>query len=397
MNTKTFMMIFLILVAISVVLLSGCERTRRVVGSDPSSADAALTVKIGIIQPSGFATTFSKGAELARSQINAKGGVIGMPVEFIAMDNQGTRPLPDASETIRIAKALIHQEGVTAILGPIFSTNSTQVGPVVSELGYPLITGSSGSNVPATGAFVFIVVAPASIQGGAMAEFASTAAELSAKTAVTVHQNQDVHSMDATRAFEETFQKLGGKILASEVYEHEAKTFDGQLTRIKEASPDVIFLAGFNPEVPLLVSQARAMGIEATFLGSDGWDEPKKLFGTLADNAPLEGAYFTRNFSLESAASAPFVEAYTAMFMEPPNDQAGRGYDAMSLLAIAIETAETLEPTAIRDAFASITDYQGAVSISHYDENRYPVINLVLHTIRGGKIVLYDGEMATPE
>ena len=390
-------MIYLILVAISVVLLSGCERTRRVVGSDPSSADVALTVKIGIIQPSGFATTFSKGAELARSQINAKGGVIGMPVEFIAMDNQGTRPLPDASETIRIAKALIEQEGVTAILGPIFSTNSTQVGPVVSELGYPLITGSSGSNVPTTGAFVFIVVAPASIQGGAMAEFASAAAELSAKTAVTVHQNQDVHSMDATRAFEETFQKLGGKILASEVYEHEAKTFDGQLTRIKEASPDVIFLAGFNPEVPLLVSQTRAMGIESTFLGSDGWDEPKKLFGTLADNAPLEGAYFTRNFSLESSASAPFVEAYTAMFMEPPNDQAGRGYDAMSLLAIAIETAETLEPAAIRDAFASITDYQGAVSISHYDENRYPVINLVLHTIRGGKIVLYDGEMATPE
>ena len=390
MNTNVFTIIFLILIAFSIVSFSGCERARQIIVPGPSSIDAVDSVKIGIIQPSGFATTFSKGAELAKSEINASGGVLGMPIEFIAMDNQGMRPLPDASETIRIAKMLIEEEGVVAILGPIFSTNSTQVGPIVSELGYPLITGSSGSKVPDSGEFVFIVVAPGSTQGGTMAQFASDADGLNARTAATVHQDKDVHSTDATRGFEDVFQKLGGEIVVREVYQHEAKTFGAQLSKIKAVDPDVIFLAGFNPEVPLFVAQAREMGIEAIFVGSDGWDEPDRLFGTLVDNTPLEGAYFTRNFSLESPVSAPFVDAYTAMFMEPPNDQAGRGYDAMSLLGIAIEKAQTLEPSAIRDAFAGVTDYQGAAALSRYDENRHPVINLVLHTIRDGKIVLYD-------
>ena len=94
MNTNVFTIIFLILIAFSIVSFSGCERARQIIVPGPSPTDAADSVKIGIIQPSGFATTFSKGAELARSEINASGGVLGMPIEFIAMDNQGTRPLP---------------------------------------------------------------------------------------------------------------------------------------------------------------------------------------------------------------------------------------------------------------------------------------------------------------
>ena len=111
---------------------------------------------MGVIQPSGLAPSFTKGAELAKSQINNSSGLLGMQVEFILMDNQGTRDFPDADESVHIAKTLIEQEGVVAILGPLLSTNSTQVGPVVTELKRPIITGSSGQNVTATGEYVFI-------------------------------------------------------------------------------------------------------------------------------------------------------------------------------------------------------------------------------------------------
>ena len=385
MNTK----IFLTLIAILIISLSGCERVRQIVTPDTSTSDTMSTIKVGVIQPSGLAPNFTKGAELARAKVNSSGGLLGMPVEFIVMDNQGDREFPDAAESVRIARTLIEQEGVIAILGPLLSTNSMQVGPVVTELRRPIITGSSGEKVTSTGEFVFITVAPSSVQGATTAQFALNPTELNAKTASTIRQFGDVYSGAVADAFEENFQKLGGELVASEIYQHGDRDFDAQLTSIKTAAPDVLLIAGFSPEIPLLALQARNMGIDATFIGTNGWDEPDKLLGTLDDNAPLEGSYFTRDFSIDSPDAAPFVAAYTAMYREPPDGPSAWGYDAMALLTLAIKNAGTLEPGAVRDTLANTTDYQGASTISRFDENRHPLKGLTLYTIRNGQIELY--------
>ena len=131
------------------------------------------------------------------------------------------------------------------------------------------------------------------------------------------------------------------------------------------------------------------MDIDAIFVGTNGWDEPDKLLGTLENNAPLEGSYFTRNFNVGSVSAPAFVKAYTAMYMEPPDAPSARGYDAMSLLALAIRNAGTLDPDAVRGALANTTNYQGATAILHFDENRHPVKYLELYRIREGRIELY--------
>ncbi len=384
MEPRPIISMILTFVLLLVLSLSGCEKINQIVTSDTIS-----TVKVGVIQPSGLAPSFTKGTELAKSQINNSSGLLGMEVQFIVMDNQGERDFPDADESVRIAKTLIEQEGVVAILGPLLSTNSTQVGPVVTELKRPIITGSSGQNVTATGEYVFIAVAPSSIQGATTAQFALDPNELNAKTAATIRQEGDVYSNAVADAFEDNFQKLGGNVVATEYYQHGDRNFEAQLSRINDAVPDVLLIAGFIPEVPLLAARAREIGIKATFIGTNAWDIPDELFGTLDDNTPLEGAFFTRDFSIESKDTAPFVQAYTEMYMEPPDGPASWGYDAMSLLATAIKNAETLDPTAIQDALANITDYQGASTISRFDENRHPIKSLLLHTIRNGQIVLY--------
>ncbi len=380
-NIKILYLTFISILVLSIV---GCEKITRVVTQESDS-----TVRIGIIQPSGLAPSFATGAELTRSQINKNGGVLGMQVEFIVMDNQGMRDFPDPDESVRIAKTLIEDEGVVAILGPLLSTNSTKVGPVVTALKRPIITGSSGQNVTATGEYVFIAVAPSSIQGATTAKFALDPNELNAETAATIRQEGDVYSNAVADAFEENFEKLGGEVVATEFYQHGDREYDSQLTNIRDAAPDVLLIAGFIPEVPLLAARTREMGIDATFIGTNGWDEPVKLFNTLDDNTPLEGAFFTRDFSVESPDAAGFVQAYTELHNVAPDGPASWGYDAMSLLGIAIETAGNLDPTSIRDALANVTDYQGASTISHFDENRHPVKNLLLHTIRNEHIVLY--------
>ena len=68
---------------------------------------------------------------------------------------------------------------------------------------------------------------------------------------------------------------------------------------------------------------------------------------------------------------------------------ASSGYDAMLLLANAIERANSTDPVAIRDALAATKDFQGSTYILHYDENRHPVKSLAILTVREGKIATY--------
>ena len=90
MNLKVFTLILISLASIWIACLSGCDEARQMVSPEVSAPSDVPTVKIGVIQPSGFAVSFTKGAELAKTQINNSGGILEMPVEFLIRDNQGT-------------------------------------------------------------------------------------------------------------------------------------------------------------------------------------------------------------------------------------------------------------------------------------------------------------------
>ena len=393
MRLKFFTLTSLILLSVLIVSLSGCERVRSVVVPDDTVAPMAdATLKVGVIQPSNIFSTFSQGAEAARTQINQKGGVLGMQVEFITRDNQPVAtapPTPEASASA--ATELIEMENVFALLGPVYSTNSVAVGPIAQKTQRLLLPGSSGSHVPEAGDYVFLITVPNAFQGSVMARFAMDTEELGAKTAATIHQRGDVYSDDLVQAFQTAFQAMGGEIVSNSTYTVGDTTFSELLTEISAAAPDVIFCPSFLPEVPLLISEARQMGINAPFLGGSAWDDRERFLSVLEDNTVLTGSYYPTNFSVATQDTdvQEFVQGYTGLFGTPPDGIAASGYDAMRLLALAIETAGTLEPGAVRDAFAAVNDYKGATTISHYTENRHPVKSLAIQTYRDGQVVLY--------
>ena len=156
MHTRISILISVVLSAILSIYLLGCERINQVVQPDATTAPTKTALKIGVIQPANTFTTFSQGAETARAQINEKGGVLGMQIEFISRNNQpiaSEPPTPEASVTA--AKELIEMENVFALLGPVYSTNSVEVGPIAQQTQRLMLPGSSGSNVPAVGAYNF--------------------------------------------------------------------------------------------------------------------------------------------------------------------------------------------------------------------------------------------------
>lgn len=392
MRVRIFILTSVLLSALLSIYLLGCDRISQIVQPDETTTSTETTLKIGVIQPSNTFTTFSQGAETARAQINEKGGVLGMQVEFISRNNQPVAtepPTPEAS--ISASKDLIEIENVFALLGPIYSTNAVEVGPIAQQTQRLMLPGSSGANVPAAGDYVFLITVPNPFQGKVMASFAMSPDELGATTAATIIEEGDVYTIDLVQAFEASFQEIGGDIVYSGAYTVGDTTFTALLTEIHNVQPDVIFCPGFQPEVPSLIKEAREIGITGAFLGGSAWDDRARFLSILDDNTVLDGSYYPTNFSVatQDADVQEFVGSYTALFESPPDGIAASGYDAMRLLARAIENAGALDRVAVRDAFAAVSGYKGATTISHYDENRHPVKSLTIQTIRGGQVEHY--------
>lgn len=386
------MRIFILISVILLTALTACERVNQIVQSDATTTPTEATLKIGVIQPSNTFTTFSQGAETARAQINEKGGVLGMEIAFISRDNQPVAtepPTPEAS--VSAAKELIEMEDVFALLGPVYSTNAVEVGPIAQQAQRLMLPGSSGSNVPETGDYVFLITVPNPFQGKVMASFAMNPDELGATTAATIIEADDVYTTDLVQAFEAAFQQSGGEIVHSGAYSVGETTFTALLTEIHKVQPDVIFCPGFQPEVPSLIKEARQIGITGAFLGGSAWDDRERFLSILDDNSVLDGSYYPTNFSVATPDPnvQEFVMAYSAHFGSPPDGIAASGYDAMRLLARAIETAGSLDPVAVRNAFAAVSGYKGATTISHYDANRHPVKSLTIQKISGGQVEHY--------
>ena len=380
MKTIDFRILLCILFVFTAAFMFGCDRTPDKLVPVMTDTSTDTTLKVGILQPPNYYPSFTRGAELARDIINAAGGVNGMQVELVHKDEL-TDTLADT------LTELIEVENVVGIIGPVFSSHAVTIDPSIQ---IPMLAGATDANrVTQTNDFIFLVSGSNVLHGELMANFAVD--ELEASTAAIISQDQDVYSGGTVRAFGAEFQNLGGTVTGAHLYQAGAMDFTEQLTAIKAADPDVLFLASFPPEVPRIMAAARAMGIEAVFIGGDGMEDPENMFGTLTDNTPLEGTYYTTNLDLtsEDPSTKQFIESYETKFGETPDGVAASGYDNVRLLAMVIETAQSTDPVAVRDAIAATKNYMGATFISHFDAQRHAVKGVGIMKIENGKINPY--------
>lgn len=371
--------------------LSACEGPEGPTGPPGEQGQPDLVtnqVKIGFIYETKAESSARYGAELALAQVNQEGGVLGLPLELVIRQSQY-----DDELAAQVAEELITQEDIVALVGPSFSSNSVKVGPVAQRHGVPMVaTSATNHEVTATGDYVFLAAFVDDFQSEVMAQFARES--LGAQTAALLIEEGELYAEDLAELFEEHFSALGGTVVASETYSGGDTLFTSQLTAIAAEAPDVVFMPGFAPEVPLAVTQARtipqpgASGITAVFLGGDGWDnrDVVSMGGTA-----IEGSYFSDFFSPETqdVVALGFVRAYQSMFGLAPDGHAAMGYDALKLVATAMRRAGSLDKEAIRDELVATRGYKGATSILSYDENRHPQKDAVIIQIKDGEFRLH--------
>jgi branched-chain amino acid transport system substrate-binding protein len=319
---------------------------------------------------------------MAVEEIDAAGGPLGRPIEVVSEDD---RSITEEARTA--AQKLIQRDGVVALIGEVASSRSLAAAPEAQRAGIPMISpASTNPKVTETGDYIFRTCFIDPFQGAVMARFAYDELKVR-KVAILFDFKQD-YSVGLAEFFRKTFTQLGGQIVADERYTSGDIEFRAQLTTIRAASPEAVFVPGYYTEVGLIAKQARELGLDVPFLGGDGWDSAKTLE---IGGAAVEGYYFSNHYAADSDSPKvkDFVKRYSAKYGSTPDAMAALGYDAAGILADAIRRAGTTDGPALRDAIAATKDYEGVTGRITIDPERNARKDAVVLKIEGGQFRFY--------
>jgi branched-chain amino acid transport system substrate-binding protein len=325
-----------------------------------------------------FGQNVNKGTRLAVEETNAAGGILGRKVELITEDDQ-SKP----GEAATVVKKLISREKVVVVLGEITSGRTLEAAPIAQAAKIPLVSpGATNVEVTTKGNYIFRVCFIDDFQGTVMAKFARDTLNLG-KVAI-LSSVSSAQSVGLAKYFRERFTSGGGTVPAEQKYGEGDKDFRAQLTAIKAAGADGIFVPGYYAEAALICKQARDLGLSLPLLGVDGWESPDLI---AIAGAAAEGCYLSTHYSPES--KSPAVVAFNARFQKrwgvSSNALSVLGYDATMLALDAIRRAGSTDGAKIREALAATKNYAAITGSITFDSQRNPTKNAVVLTVKNGK------------
>lgn len=345
--------LFMVCVLIVSVLLTGCG------GSNTASTEETSdTIKVGWMGPlTGDQAVWGQcefnTVQMMFDSINADGGVLGKKLEVIGYDTKG-----DPQEAVNVARRLTGEDKVVAILGPNSSGSVIPITPVLEQAKVPdIATVATNPKVTVLDGKVkpynFRVCFIDPYQGAAAAGYATDI--LKYKKAAILYDTGDDYSQGLTQYFEETFVKKGGTIVAKEGFKSGDVDFRPQLSKIKSAEPDVIFMPYFYKEVALSSTQARELGITATLMGGDGW--PSDQLMSMAKDA-VEGSYVVNHLDFNDPDVQDLKNQYKEKYGKELEINGYLVHDAILMLVDALNRVGEADSEKIAAALES-TDIQG--------------------------------------
>ena len=371
-------LIIMLTLVFAVGLMAGCG------GNDTDTG-----VKIGVnYELTGDVASYGEasvdGIKMAFDEINAAGGINGMQITPVIVDNRS-----DTAEATSLATRLMTSEGVVACLGPATSGSYMATIPVAMANKVPIISASATADEGVTvdkkgnvNEYVFRLCFNDSFQGVTMANFASN--NLGAQKAVIIQDKSSDYAAGLAKNFKETFTAVGGTIVAEEGYVAKDKDFNAILTNIKGKEFDVIFLPGYYSEAGLVIKQARDLGITAPVLGADGFDSP--VLAQLAGAEALNDVYFSNHYSSldQDPLVQNFITDFKAKYNREPNAFNALGYDLGKYIADAINRAGSTDSEVIKDALAGTENFVGVTGSFSMGSDHNPIKSIVVIGLKDG-------------
>ena len=378
---------FLAALAAAITLVAGCKPTESggggsAGGGTPAGGDKIVIGEFASLtgKEAACGQSSHKGTELAVEELNKAGGVLGKKIEHLVEDNRS-----QAGESATIVKKFISRDKVVAVLGEVASGRSLEAAPICQQAGVPMVSPSSTNpKVTEVGDFVFRVCFTDPFQGKLMADFA--AKTLKVRKVAILSDVASAYSVGLAEFFRQGFGATGGQIVVEQKFSGGDKDFKAQLTAIKAAGAEAIFVPGYYNEAGLIVAQARQLGINVPLFGGDGWEAPELI--QIAGGQALENTFYSTHYSPESTDPKvqAFVKAFQAKFNgEVPDAMAALGYDSAMVLADAIKRAGSTEGAKVRDALAATKDFPCVTGKTTLDAKRDASKSAVIITVKEGK------------
>ena len=331
-----------------------------------SLVQAAETIKIGVVNmltgPLAEAGRFTvNGLEMAQEDINAAGGVLGRKLELHTEDNATTNP-----GTVLAFSKLFSDPAVVAIVGPIASTQVQAASPAIARAGIPtMIGGTDPSLTHVNNRWVFRARPNDLYSSKVIAHFGVKT--LGVKKWAIVHAT-DAFGAGGAKALTEALGALGITPVLDQGYASNAQDFTPIALAIKKSGADVIGTYMTYPaDQAIFAKQLRQLGVNVQWVGSP--TTVSVTARTLAGEA-LYGSYGVADFNADATeATRAFTKKYTERYGVAPDNFASWSYDALHVLALAINNAKSTNPEAIRNAILAIKGYKGLEGTYEFDKN----------------------------
>lgn len=369
------------------------------------SASGKPSVKIGFIGPltgdyAKYGVNMSQAAALAIQEQNA---VKDSPFDVVLVKEDSEGKPEKATAAL---EKLISVDKIDGLIGEVFSGASLAISPKAESEKLVMISASASHPDLTKGKkFTFRTTPSDGLQAEVFGRY--VAQELKIKTVATLYIKND-YSQGLAAGFKAVYEAAGGKVVAEETGAEGDKDFKTQLTKIKAANPEAIFLPNYVAEIAQILEQASSLGLKVKILSADGFSNPEilTLAGKYAEGVIFSGAPVAQ----ASAKATAFADAYKKAYSSDADDFSKNAYDATNILIDALKAAYakaddaakkslTLDRDAIQAAVAATKDYDG-VSGSVTFAGGDVVKNIAINKVEGGKFVsigdykVVDGTLA---
>ncbi len=364
-------------------LLAGCGGS----GGENGDKTAAPgdTVKLGFLgaktgSVANYGIPGEKGMKMAIDELNAQGGILGKQVEGIYEDNKG-----ESSEIANITTKYITQDKVVALVGDP-CTGLTKVAADIAQKNKVVLfsSGATGAGVVEIGDYIFRNTLLDTVAVPAVVDWMINQKGWNHLAVITSGNNG--YSTALTPIFKQAIIDQGGNIVLEETINDGETDFTAQVTKLKNAGADVLVFTGYYTEAALIMNEAKRKDLDIVLVGGDG------LYGQdlakLGGDAVEEKVIFYAGFSTDqpSPETAKFLENYRGIYNEDPDMFSAQFYDAVMILAKAMEDAQSTDPSVFKNELVKLKDYPGVSGVTTFGPDREPIKSpICLLTVKGDK------------
>jgi branched-chain amino acid transport system substrate-binding protein len=374
----------ILVVVLALLVGAACKKDSG--GGGGGGGDDAKAVRIGVItsltgSQAAFGQAHKHGYNIAVSELNAKGGILGKPIEILFYDDQSK---PD--QAVQGVAKLVDQDHVSIILGSYASETTRAIVPRVTQKQVPLIIPTAtADNVMETGSpWIFRICAGANSYAAAMADFLKNNG--APKTMAIVYENTNFGQANS-KSMKEAAPKAGITVVEEEAYQAASPDYTALLQRVVAANAEVVYFASYLLDATQLMRQSEQVGLNPKFLAAAGSGFSAAEFPT----AKGAGKYAEYTFSVSQwlpqakwAGSKEFDEAYMKLAGVHAAYHGMQAHTALVVAAAAINSVKSDQPKAIADAIRKLhldTPF-GPIAFDEKGQNAHPVL---ITQVQGGE------------